>query len=148
MKRVLLCWLICAFVISSVSVCFANDTEDARQSRTERADIVEDVTGTDYIADNYLEERDVYIVNNADSSISIPKDGGDTIIFDSNGTKPIGFALPEEAEISRGQLLGNDTWSKEQKVSKGYKYRVKGVFKAYAGSKCEKSEKYSASEKY
>ena len=40
------------------------------------------------------------------------------------------------------------TWSKEQKVSKGYKYRVKGVFKAYAGSKCEKSEKYSASEKY
>lgn len=59
MKRVLLCWLICAFVISSVSVCFANDTEDARQSRTERAGIVEDVTGTDYIADNYLEERDV-----------------------------------------------------------------------------------------
>lgn len=109
MKRVLLCWLICAFVISSVSVCFANDTEDARQSRTEQAGIVEDVTGTDYIADNYLEERDVYIVNNADSSISIPKDGGDTIIFDSNGTKPIGFALPEEAEISRGQLLGNGT---------------------------------------
>lgn len=40
------------------------------------------------------------------------------------------------------------TLSKEQKVSKGYKYRVKRVFKAYAGSKCEKSEKYSASEKY
>ena len=109
MKKSLLYCLICILVFSSVSVCYADSNGTMTYSKSQIEGVIEKTAGAECIVKDYKEDPESYVVENTDSTISIPKDSAGAIVFNSKETGSIGLCLPKELVFGRGQLSRSGT---------------------------------------
>jgi hypothetical protein len=75
-------------VFSSVSVCYADSNGTMTYSKSQIEGVIEKTAGAECIVKDYQEDPESYVVENTDSTISIPKDSANAIVFTRKGMDP------------------------------------------------------------
>lgn len=104
-------------ILIAFSLIFATTTEgfaftaESREEKAckEQAQIIENVTSSDFINDDVYETKDSIIADGYSSEIIIPKDGDDAIKLNDGEGATLEFRLPEKTERADGLLTDNGT---------------------------------------